>query len=401
VLLADLVVARLLPVGEPITVVIDDTLFRRSGSRVHAAAWLYDGAAGNRRGKPGRARKDAATTAWGNCWIVAGLLVRLLVRLPFAAAAAAPTCLPVLARLWQPGANTRRPGRRDLGAAQGDSRQHLARDLIEIIGWRYPDRPVHVVFDGAYGCRQLRNLPGNVTLTTRLRTDAALWAPPPPRQPGTRGRTRTKGDRLPKLADLAAEADHARDAVSAWQPATVTRYGTTKTIHIRTIHCLWYDVWLTQPVHVILIREPGTTRRTGFQVALITTDTHTDPTTIIERYATRWAIEVCFHEAKQIYHVGQAQNRTPQAVHRTVTFGLHTITLTTLWYATTGHHPTDLTHRRTTQPWRRDKTHPTASDMLAKLRRTTIAEQFRPEPLRPPTPAEITAIHHAWTTAAA
>jgi hypothetical protein len=37
--------------------------------------------------------------------------------------------------------------------------------------------------------------------------------------------------------------------------------------------------------------------------------------------------------------------------------------------------------------------------MLAKLRRVTIAEQFRPEPLRPPTPAETTAVHHAWAHA--
>src|SRR5215218_4184403 len=43
VLLADLVAARLLPACAPITVIIDDTLFRRSGRRVHAAAWLYDG----------------------------------------------------------------------------------------------------------------------------------------------------------------------------------------------------------------------------------------------------------------------------------------------------------------------------------------------------------------------
>lgn len=384
VLLADLIVAQLLPPDEPITVLIDDTLFRRSGPKVHAAAWLYDGAAGNRKNKPGPGRKDTATTAWGNCWVVAGLLVQL----PFAAA---PTCLPVLARLYQPGRNARRRGNRTLGAGQGDSKQHLARDLIEILAYRHPDRTVHVVFDSAYGCRQLRGLPPNVTLTTRLIAKAALWAPPPPRQPGTRGRTRTKGDRLPNLAELARSRD-------GWHTATVTRYGTTSTIHVRTIHCLWYDVWLTQPVQVTLIREPG---RTGYQLALITTDPATTPAAIIERYATRWAIEVCFHEAKQVYHVGQAQNRTPQAVHRTVIFGLHTMTLTTIWYTTTGHHPTDLTHRRTNQPWRRDKTHPTATDMTAKLRRTTIANQFRPEPLRPPTQAETTAVHHAWAAATA
>src|SRR3954469_5851959 len=189
VVLADLVVSRLLGVDEPITVVLDDTLFRRSGPKVHAAAWQYDAAAGNRRARPGPGRTNAATTAWGNCWVVAGLLahIPLLGR---------PVCLPVLARLWQPNpTNARRRGNRTLGTTQGDSKQHLARDMIEILAWRYPHRTIHAVFDSAYGCRQLRDLPANATLTTPPRTNAALWAPPPPRPPPTRGRTRTKGHR--------------------------------------------------------------------------------------------------------------------------------------------------------------------------------------------------------------
>jgi hypothetical protein len=380
VLLADLIVARFVPATEPITIVIDDTLFRRAGPKVHAAAWLHDGAAGNR--KAGRPGKGAATMAWGNCWVVAAVLVQM----PYAMT---PICLPVLARLWQPGGGGRRRGNRGQAAGQGDSKQHLARDLIEILGWRYPDRAVHVVSDSAYGCRQLRDLPSNVTLTTRPIAKAAVWSPPPPRQPGAAGRPRTKGNRLPKLADLAR-------ARLGWQPATVTRYGKTHTIQILTIDCLWYNVWLTQPARLILIRETG---QTGYQLALITTDRHANPAAIIERYATRWAIEVCFHEAKQVYHVGQARNRTPQAVHRTVVFGLHTMTLTTLWYATSGHHPADLAHRRAAQPWYRSKTQPSAQDALTKLRRVTIAAQYRPEQPHQPSPAEISMVHQAWASA--
>jgi hypothetical protein len=380
VLLADMIVARLVPAGAPITVIVDDTLFRRGGPKVHAAAWLYDGAAGNRRA--GKAA-DAATVAWGNNWVVAGLMVTL----PFTTT---PICLPVLSRLWQPGDNGRRNGTRTRAASQGDSRQHLARDMIEILGWRYPDRAVHVVLDAAYGARQLRDLPPTVTLTTRLRADAALWNPPPPRNPGTRGRPRTKGDRVPRLATIARTA-------TDWATATVTRYRTRTQIQVRQQPCLWYDVWLTQPTRLILLRETTSTR--AYDIALITTDLHTPLTEIIERYAARWAIEVCFHEAKQTYRVGQARNRTHQAVHRTVAFALLTITITTIWYTTAGHDPTDITDRRARQPWYRTKTQPSASDMLAKLRRVIIAEQFRPEPLRAPTPAEITAVHQAWTHA--
>ena len=43
--LADLIVARLLPAGSPLTVAVDDTLFKRSGKKVFGVAWHHDGAA--------------------------------------------------------------------------------------------------------------------------------------------------------------------------------------------------------------------------------------------------------------------------------------------------------------------------------------------------------------------
>jgi hypothetical protein len=43
--LADVVLAYLLPADTPITVVVDDTLFKRSGKKVFGAAWHHDGAA--------------------------------------------------------------------------------------------------------------------------------------------------------------------------------------------------------------------------------------------------------------------------------------------------------------------------------------------------------------------
>jgi hypothetical protein len=43
--LVDLIVDRLLPAGAAITVVVDDTLFKRSGKKVFGVAWHHDGAA--------------------------------------------------------------------------------------------------------------------------------------------------------------------------------------------------------------------------------------------------------------------------------------------------------------------------------------------------------------------
>ncbi|WP_239307814.1 MULTISPECIES: transposase [unclassified Frankia] len=79
---ARLVVRRLLDDDAPVTVVVDDTLFKRWGRKVHHAFWTHDGAA-----------QGGRKIARGNRWVVAGIVVRL----PFCAA---PVCLPVLFRLW-------------------------------------------------------------------------------------------------------------------------------------------------------------------------------------------------------------------------------------------------------------------------------------------------------------
>jgi hypothetical protein len=54
-----------------------------------------------------------------------------------------------------------------------------------------------------------------VACITRLRLDAALYDPAPPRLPGTLGRPRTKGKRLPTLAAVLC------DATTPWQRVTV------------------------------------------------------------------------------------------------------------------------------------------------------------------------------------
>jgi hypothetical protein len=49
--------------------------------------------------------------------------------------------------------------------------------------------------------------------------------------------------------------------------------------------------------------------------------------------------------------VGQARNRTPKAVQRTVPFGLICLSLTVVWYATAGHAPADAVERRSRARW--------------------------------------------------
>ena len=199
---ARLVIALLVPDGEPVEVLIDDTLFRRRGKRVWAASWFYDGSA-----------QGPAKTGYGNNWVV--LAVR--VRLPMISR---PVAVPVMAKLVIKG-------------TASASRLWLARRMVTRLARELPDRQLHVTADSAYAGQELRQLPDGVTWTTRLRSNAALHDLPPERS-GKRGRPRKKGGRLPALAKIAATA--------AFSQVTVTRYGKTETIAACAFTCLWYSV---------------------------------------------------------------------------------------------------------------------------------------------------------------
>ena len=370
-----LIVDRLIAPDDPLTVAVDDTLFHRSGRKVAAAGWHHDGAA---KTKGSRASK----VAWGNNWVIAAVVVRL----PFCAR---PFALPVGFALWTKG---------------GPTKQVIACRLVTAIAAACPGRQVHVVADAWYagadgaagaavGANRQRGLPAGVTLTSRLRANATLSAIAAHRPNPRGGRPRRIGANLGTPKHLAAAA--------AWVSTTVARYGRTDTVHTADIRCLWYGVYRSREVRVILVREPGSKAKAGYDLALITTDLTSPTADLVARYADRWSIEVAIEDAKQITGAGQARNRTPTAVARTVPFALITQTLTVCWYTLHGHHPDTITERRTQAPWYRSKTQPAYHDMIIKLRRTLIAARFRAGKHRNPTPQETLAVHLAWADAAA
>jgi len=356
ILAAKLVIALLVPDGEPVEVLIDDTLFRRRGKRVWAASWFHDGSA------PGPAK-----TGYGNNWVILALRVRLPM-------VSRPVAIPVTAKLVIKGTSSA-------------SRLWLARRMVTRLARELPGRQVSVTADSAYAGEELKKLPDGVTWTTRLRSNAALCGLPPQRT-GKKGRPRVKGDRLPSLAKLAVAA--------AFAQVTVTRYGKTETIAAHALTCLWHGVTGTTPVTVILIRDK---KKTGYDLALITTEKNPDTVQVIERYAARWAIEVAIEDAKQVFGAGQARNRTARAVERAIPFMLACQALAVCWYATAGHHPADTAARRLLAPWYTAKTEPSTADMAAKLRRVLIAARFKRTSTDQAKPEEIHAIRLAWEDA--
>lgn len=334
---------------------VDDTLMRRTGRRVIGALWCHEGSA-----------TGPKPIGFGNCLVVVGLVVTL----PFCPR---PVCLPVFCAQWQ----------------KGESKVATARRLVELVSRHHRERATHVVGDAAYASRGLRGLPAPVTWTTRLRKDAALYEVAPART-GRRGRPRTKGDRLPPLAELATTLPGAA--------APVTRYGAAATVEVAHRECLWYTPFGSQVIQLVLVREPD---HSGSGITLITTDRHAPALAIVERYAARWSFEVAFDEAKQITGLGEARNRTVRAVRRTVPVAFQSQSLLWLWKAIVLHNDTVVADRRQRAPWYRTKEAPSTLDLLIPARRVLIAARLMPGQPGHPTLDEIRQVRPAWDLAAA
>jgi hypothetical protein len=351
-----LVVTHLLDPQADLLFAVDDTAHRRRGKKVHGVGWIHDGSA------PARNK-----LAFGHRWVVVGVIMR-------PAFLSRPVCLPVLCRRW--------PGK---GTA---STVEIAVQMVTVIAGQLPDRQVHVVADAAYHAKNLRDLPAMVTWTTRLPRNAVLYQRAP-KPTGRRGRPRLKGDRIGTPAQAAATA--------VFQTVTVTRYGRVDTVRIAVLDCLWYGVFGPVAVRMVLVRD----REAGPMLALITTDLSVTPADLVARYAARWAIEVTFFDTRQTLGVGQARNRTAQAVTRTWAFGMYVYTIVVLWYALNGQQSGIVADRRIHAPWYLSKTDPSFADMLTALRRTLIAARFMGSRPAQPTNAEIRQVQRAWALAAA
>jgi len=364
--LLDFLVSVFVTAGAPIRLAVDDTLFGRSGRRVWGAHYLHDGAQPEGSGR---------RTRWGNCWVVVVLVVEL------DCLGGRPVALPILFRLFRP---------REDEQPDRPSQSELARTLVEMVIGRLPARTIELVMDGAYATKAWRDLPDRVSVTTRMRANAAVFelAPPPT---GKRGRPALKGARMASLAKLAATA--------AFEPVTITGLGGKSRIeHVWRTTCLWYGPFHTRPVVIMLIRKPD--RADGFDIAIASTDTEATAGELIARYDSRWSIETAHQQAKA-HGVGQARNRVRDAVQRTVPFGFLAQTITIAWYALHGDPDNDLDARRRAAPWYRHKTTVSYTDMLAALRRELIRHEYWAQAPATTTNPQITPTPSPSTLAAA
>src|SRR5918993_551254 len=345
--LLGLLVKAFLAEGDPLVVGIDETLERRYGKKISARGIYRD---------PVRSTHENFVKSSGLRWVC----VMLLVEVPWASRVWA---LPFLSALA--------PSERH-AAAQGRRHKKItewAWQLLLLLRRWHPQREIVAVADRAYASLKLlsrcQSLSRPVTFISRLRLDAALYEPAPPRRPGQRGRPRLKGERLPNLSAVA------EDPRTVWEVAEIANwYGSgERTVEVVSQTAVWYSTGLfAVPVRWVLVRDPEGVFKTQ---ALLCTNLEADPREVLSWFVMRWQLEVTFQEARR--HLGFETQRqwSDMAIRRTTPALLGLFSLIALF-----------AHR-----WRRQasgaprqagwyhKRHPTFSDALAFVRKELWAQE--------------------------
>jgi len=338
-LLLRLLVAVFIPQGV-VVVGLDDTIERRRGEQIKAKGIYRD---------PVRSSQAYFVKVSGLRWLACMVLLPL-------SWANRVWALPFLTVLCPSERFYEQRGRRHQTLTE------RAWQMIRLVGRWLPGRDLVFVADSSFAALELLDkvatLP-RASVMTRLRLDAALYDPPPPRKPKTMGRPRLKGKRRPTLEAVLA------DKRTPWTTLHVEQwYGKgPRKVEVATDTAVWYHTG-KPPVAIrwVLIRDPQEDFKPQ---ALLSTNLAYTPEQILPWFVRRWTMEVTFEEARA--HLGMETQRqwNDRAIARTTPALLSLYSIVTL----TAHLLIDngATCVRS-MAWYR-KTRPTFSDALAVVRR--------------------------------
>ena len=343
-LLLRLLIGAFAPHG-PVVLGIDDTIERRRGRRIAAKGIYRD---------PVRSSHGHFVKASGLRW----LSLMLLVPIPWAERTWALPFLTALA-----------PSER-YSREHGQPHKKLTdwgRQLVLQARRWLPGRSLVLVADSSFAALEFLAVlcRHGVTCVTRLRLDAALYAPAPPRRPGTNGRPRKAGARLANLSEVLT------DAATPWRRVTIPGwYGEgARPLELTSGTAVWRHSGMpVVPIRWVLVRDPR--GRFDPQALLCTTPDHS-PEQILRWFVQRWQLEVTFEETRAHLGVETQRQWSDRAIARTTPCLLGLFSLVTLLAARLG--PPER-RAAASSAWYR-KSRPTFSDTLAAVRRHIWREQ--------------------------
>jgi len=328
-----------LPIGNRITLAIDDTPTKRYGPHVEGCGVHHN---------PTTSASDS-DFLYGHIWVTIAVVLRhplwQMIGLPLRA-------LMYVRQKDMPKIATR---------CDWEFRTKLQL-AVELVKWAVKllgplGKSMWLVFDGAYANRPIFRevLPLNVTVVSRLRKDSALCTVPPPRPPGYRGGTRKYGKEKISLVKRAAHR-------KGWQTIDVVLYGGEKaTKTYKTFLATWRPVGGI--IRVVIVREADHCE------FFFCSDPNASVAEILECFASRTAIEQVFHDIKEVWGAGQQQVRNLFTNVACFHLNLWMHTLVELW---AWNKSADQIRNRNASPWDTPDRRPSHADRRKALCRKCL-----------------------------
>lgn len=319
-----------------IRLVVDDTLARKRGLKVFGVGMHHD---------PILSSRKTAIVNWAHCWVVLGVLIKF----PFADRY---FCLPILFRLYVSKQTIAKKG------GTYHTKPELAVQLLRLLCKRHPRLHFHLLADSAYGGKSvLLELPSNCDLTSRLKLDARLYEPPPPKT-GKGGRPRRRGQRLPTPQQMLQGRCRHLD---------LDIYGRHDKSRIAEAVARVYAA-PDRPLKVVAVEPLSGGREVQ---AFYSTIHQASAEQVLTEYSSRYSIEDMIHEAKGQLGFEEPQGWTRAAVRRTAPVAMLLYSLVLLWFNAEGHRHYEAPNR----PWYANKPHASFADMLSTLRVCSVREK--------------------------
>lgn len=360
-----------LPPEVPLVVAVDDTLVRKTGTKIAGSGW----------------KRDPLGPAFQTNFVRGQRYVQFSAAWPLAQGSA--RLVPV-AFHHAPGAQKLPKAMLENAAAVALNRAERKRlsltaqtlGHVKSLRATTPEaRKIVLTGDGGYtNASILKGLPEGVTYIGRMRKDAVLHHPPAPKEPGTKGRTQRYGEQAPTPEALL------RDAEKPFQEIEAFAAGKRHLFKIKTLpDVLWRKAGADKKLRIIVIAPLGYRLRKGGKLLyrqpayILTTDPELPLADVLQYYLWRWGIEVNFREEKTLIGTGDAMVRGEAANEHqpaTTVAAYSHLLIAALTLASSGQPITPLRNPK----WR-DKeptTLPSTGDLLRLLRNEYWASALRP-----------------------
>jgi len=307
------VVARLSP-EEPLVVMMDDTLMRKRGRKVHGTGW----------------KRDPLGPAFCKNFVWGQRFLQVSAALPDPSLAGLARGIPIdMTHAPSPA----KPGKRASEEARKEYRaQQQAMKVSSVGAARLTElreqldqddvgRRLIVSVDGGFTNRTVfRNLPRNTVAIGRIRKDAKLFLPPTEEATPRRGRRRWYGAPLPTPEQIR------QDESIPWSTVTAFAAGKTHSFDVKTVAPVRWLGTGAADARVVVVRPLAYRPRKGAHllyrnpVYLLCTDPDLPLDRLLQSYLWRWEVELNFRDEKTVMGVGEAQVRTKASVEAVPAF---------------------------------------------------------------------------------